>query len=228
MIKIITGCGLAVILSACAATYSPIVPTPGDGTPTTTVESTTTTTVPPPMTDETDVFGNSIGALTVSTGITDGDGRVWNVASGATVGYWRAQIDDSIGRRVDHVVLALAANEAGPWTGGWDDVDVAQYSMTLQNADPRTCVVLVLPWVTDALEATYPGSRAEADEARAWLSSQVSRPNTIVADWGLYVQANPAIIGPDGLHIVAWGYEPSNPAAYAYWSMIVEAEERCS
>lgn len=166
--------------------------------------STTTTTAPPTVSPARYVYADSLGAQLASTGITDGDGRVWQVESGASLERWETAVLEAAATVPTSITLALGSNDAGTWKpdGGWTDTDTLRWASVIGRIDPRTCVTVVLPWFTDLVDATYPGVRPEVDQARAAITGIAGVDQ--VRDWAPTMTAHPEFT-TDGIHLPFFG-----------------------
>lgn len=162
------------------------------------------------------IYADSLGAELMGAGYTH-DGQTWNVMNGATIFYWLPQIGDSVNLPARVMVLALGGNDA---ITGWTADDESVWQLVLDSARPETCIVLVLPWATADLDQFYPDGRHQIDLARAWLTSR-QRPNTVVVDWAVPVQADPTIMASDGIHIA------TQPGMQARYDLITGGEAQC-
>ena len=168
-------------------------------------QTTTTTTTTAQTSSARYVYADSLGAQLVSTGITDGDGRVWQVESGASLERWQSAVYEAAATIPAGITLALGSNDAGTWKpdGGWTQADADRWATVTAAVDPRTCLTVVLPHFEPSAEATYPGVLAEIDQARAVISALPAVD--VVRDWRPPVAAHPGWLAADGIHLWAMG-----------------------
>jgi hypothetical protein len=112
----------------------------------------------------------------------------------------------------------------------WDTSERNAMFADVFTPDPAAKVVLVLPWALD--NDAHDGPRypeAVADirdglvrlaDARNGLGSR-----TVVVDWRPIVEADPAVLGPDGVHLNTATPETAAHAANAYGGMMAAGAE---
>ena len=108
----------------------------------------------------------------------------------------RRLVDDT---QVEAVVFLLGTNDSEPTrSDGWDAGDENVWRQAYATPPAETCVVTVLPWLT---EAAPPEHRAEIDEARAWMQRAADTlPNVHTVDWRPYTR-QPGVMHTDGVHL---------------------------
>jgi hypothetical protein len=180
----------------------------------------TTTTTIKPMSEFTWLFGASTEAQLYNSGIVN-DNREWYVANGYGLSQWDAEVDWAIGSTPQTIIFTsgLAVNNAATWKGdgGWTQTDTGYWYGKLDLMDPRTCAIVTLPAVSEAVEATYPGLGAQVDKARAALSA-IDRANTVIIDLQSIMQDDDFA---DGIHFSNMG------VVQEYYDLINWAESQC-
>jgi hypothetical protein len=182
-------------------------------TSTTTMPTTTSTVAPGP--GRVFVSGDSVTVQAMVNGL--GPDAPADVEVSAWLG-WTAEhaqppLDAAAATRpVDVLVVALGLNDSAlrPGSDGWNDDDRERLRQMIFTPDIGACVVLVLPGHGPGIDAQYAAELGEARMALLELAMERQRvPDagaTVVVDWQAEVDANPALLDPDGIHL------PDDPA----------------
>jgi hypothetical protein len=119
------------------------------------------------------------------------------------------------------VVLAVGANDAAPWDGGWTSEDVAHWAEVLDDVPSSTCVAVVLPGWGPQLDGTpwAQGMEQMRTDARRLVAARRSTgARTFTVDWRPVVERHPDYIAPDGIHIA--GTEAATALQGLYWHAV--------
>lgn len=146
------------------------------------------------------VFGDSLSAQVVASGMTQGDGYTWKATAGYTLEQWSSDVQAAAAKKPAEIVLALGSNDAANWKAdwGWTEHDEAVWSWTIASIPTSVKVVIILPWFNPEVDAKYPGVRAEVDKARAFILGLPSTRVDEIRDWKPIFETLPS---EDGIHI---------------------------
>jgi hypothetical protein len=119
----------------------------------------------------------------------------------------QAVADEVNALRPEVLVLPFGTNEASTlFAPGWTQADIDSYNQLLNSIHDNTWVVFVLPghgvvaadqpqWVHDWA--------ANIDVAHQdILDIATARPNSVVVDWQVFIDAHPELISPDSIHLM--------------------------
>lgn len=130
--------------------------------------------------------------------------------------------------RPETLVVALGVNDASLRNGGWTWGDIAVWVDLLDAPHPEACVVVVLPAVGDGASPELHTEVAEARDSMTHIAERRAGP-TVVTDWGIVVDADPAVLAGDGVHLAEgdgpYGIDPY--AAEAATSLYWQGVEQC-
>ena len=127
---------------------------------------------------------------------------------------------------LDTVVYLLGTNDSSFARGdGWEASDGGLWEEGLEVGDDDTCIVVVLPWLTEGAPAEH---RAEIDEARAAIRRLADERDVPVVDWRPFTE-RPNVMAPDGIHLASGDDDTTlSPEAYAARRDVIrEALGRC-
>jgi hypothetical protein len=146
------------------------------------------------------IYGDSLSAQVVASGITRGDGYTWHATAGYTLEQWSSAVQKEAATKPAEIVLALGSNDAATWKAdwGWTAYDEAVWSWTIASIPTATKVVVILPWFNPEVDAKYPGVRTEVDQARAFIRGLPSSRVDVIRDWKPLFEDQKS---EDGIHI---------------------------
>jgi hypothetical protein len=119
---------------------------------------------------------------------------------GATSARWLASVQAYAKQNVpERLVVELGTNDARN-DGGWSAADDDGYRALVGAAPARTCIVFVLPAVTDAAPAA---DRAAVDEGRAAIAAVAAAEprHHVVVDFAAFQADHPDDVRSDGVHL---------------------------
>lgn len=156
--------------------------------------------------EQTDANGNRVWFPNDNTPSGDLRYAIYRGWSTATPEIIQAVADEVAAMRPEVLVLPFGTNEASVlFAPGWTQADIDSYNYLLNNIHDDTWVVFIIPghgvvaadqpaWVHDwaaSIELARPDILAIAN----------ARPNSVVIDWQVFIDAHPELISPDGIHL---------------------------